>query len=341
MSWRGKAQVTSIYHRRSRHAPFLSRISRAWPKCLTLDTRRDIPPGPSAGYPAQNFLFGLCFFFCSWKNAEIVGVSEGLFPWGSFPLFQYEEVWRKHEGPKTLFSLFLGCQQEGRKPTKEARICSLPNPQYPWKKKWQTLKDASGFLATEERNKKEEQGDPTKKTRTRKSGVAPMTGAGARTRVQLLLRSWCLWGPSCLVAHVCGDPLSRDTCRVRGRALYGPIPVKTETFRERWALLVHTNFGGNSYGPIIGPYVFLGKQEGTNGPESSSKVSPIHWYWSMHGSSQCRATRVAADFLRILEFSRCSSSIALQPPKRPCLACRPWTATRQAASEKVSRYRGV
>ena len=61
---------------------------------------------------------------------------------------------------------------------------------------------------------------------------------------------------------------------LQGRALYGPIPVKTETFRELWAPLVHTNFGGNSYGPIIGPYLFLGKFVWTNGPESSSKVSP-------------------------------------------------------------------
>ena len=58
------------------------------------------------------------------------------------------------------------------------------------------------------------------------------------------------------------------------RALYGPMPVKTETFSELWAPLVHTNFGGNSYGPIIGPYLFLGKFVWTNGPESSSKVSP-------------------------------------------------------------------
>ena len=58
------------------------------------------------------------------------------------------------------------------------------------------------------------------------------------------------------------------------RALYGPIPVKTETFREHRAPLAHTNFGGNSYGPIIGPYLFLGKFVWTNGPESSSKVSP-------------------------------------------------------------------
>ena len=38
------------------------------------------------------------------------------------------------------------------------------------------------------------------------------------------------------------------------RALYGPMPVKTETFVEELSgPLVHTNFGGNSYGPIIGP----------------------------------------------------------------------------------------
>ena len=58
----------------------------------------------------------------------------------------------------------------------------------------------------------------------------------------------------------------------------------------------------------------------------------------------CRATRVAADFLRILGFFRRSSSIALHPPTRRCRTCRPWTArsvARQAASEKVSRYRGV
>ena len=45
----------------------------------------------------------------------------------------------------------------------------------------------------------------------------------------------------------------------QGRALYGTIPVKTETFRELWAPLVHTSFGGNSYGPIIGPHLVLGK----------------------------------------------------------------------------------
>ena len=60
----------------------------------------------------------------------------------------------------------------------------------------------------------------------------------------------------------------------QGRALYGPIPVKTKTFGELSGPLVHTNFGGNSYGPIIGPYLFLGKFVWTNGPESSSKVSP-------------------------------------------------------------------
>ena len=43
---------------------------------------------------------------------------------------------------------------------------------------------------------------------------------------------------------------------------------------ENFEPLIHTNFKGNSYGPIIGPYLLLGKFVWTNGPESSSKVSP-------------------------------------------------------------------
>ena len=55
----------------------------------------------------------------------------------------------------------------------------------------------------------------------------------------------------------------------------------------------------------------------------------------------CRATRVAADFLRILRFFRCSRGVALHPPPPPkklCRTCRPSTArgvARQAASEKI------
>ena len=45
-----------------------------------------------------------------------------------------------------------------------------------------------------------------------------------------------------------------------GLALYGPIPVKTETFRKTFR--------------TIGPCLFLGKFVWTNGPESSSEVSP-------------------------------------------------------------------
>ena len=44
---------------------------------------------------------------------------------------------------------------------------------------------------------------------------------------------------------------------LQGRALYGPIPVKTETFRELRAPLVHTSFGGNSYGPTIRPWMAI------------------------------------------------------------------------------------
>ena len=41
----------------------------------------------------------------------------------------------------------------------------------------------------------------------------------------------------------------------------------SENFECHWSIL-----RGNSYGPIIGPYLFLGKFVWTSGPESSSKV---------------------------------------------------------------------
>ena len=46
-----------------------------------------------------------------------------------------------------------------------------------------------------------------------------------------------------------GKHFGQNGCQ--GRALYGPIPVKTETFRELWAPLVHTFSWGNSYGPMV------------------------------------------------------------------------------------------
>ena len=58
----------------------------------------------------------------------------------------------------------------------------------------------------------------------------------------------------------------------------------------------------------------------------------------------CHATCIAADFLRILRFFRCSSSIALHPPEKALLHLSPLncqSVARQAASDKVSRYRGV
>ena len=59
----------------------------------------------------------------------------------------------------------------------------------------------------------------------------------------------------------------------------------SENFERHWSIpfpgeihmdqsLVHTFSWGNSYGPIIGPYLFLGKFVWTNGLESFSKVSP-------------------------------------------------------------------
>ena len=61
----------------------------------------------------------------------------------------------------------------------------------------------------------------------------------------------------------------------------------------------------------------------------------------------CRATRVAADFPQTpgvfqVCTQRCRATPA--PPKKPCRTCRPPTArgvAHQAASEKVSSYRGV
>ena len=52
---------------------------------------------------------------------------------------------------------------------------------------------------------------------------------------------------------------SMDQCRSR--------PELSEGFERHWSIPI-------SYGPIIGPYLFLGKFVWTNGPESSSKVSP-------------------------------------------------------------------
>ena len=55
--------------------------------------------------------------------------------------------------------------------------------------------------------------------------------------------------------------------------------------------LVHTNFGGNSYGPIIGPYLFLGKFTWTNGPESFLKFPPtlalVHGWFFPKSSQFC------------------------------------------------------
>ena len=113
----------------------------------------------------------------------------------------------------------------------------------------------------------------------------------------------------------------------QGRALYGPMPVKTETFRELWATLVLTNFRGNSCGPIIGPYLFLGKFVWTNGPESSSKVSP-QWHWSMDGSSQ----RVQSALASLNRERKISPKFAIVATSyRECQALRAQNA------EKVSK----
>ena len=56
---------------------------------------------------------------------------------------------------------------------------------------------------------------------------------------------------------------SMDQCRSR--------PKLSENFERHWSILI---LGENSYGPIIGPYLFLGKFVWTKSPESISKVSP-------------------------------------------------------------------
>ena len=64
-----------------------------------------------------------------------------------------------------------------------------------------------------------------------------------------------------------------DQCRSRLKL--------SENFERHWSI----PFWGNSYGPMIGPYLFLGKFVSTNGPESSSKVSPYTGI-GPYGSSQ-------------------------------------------------------
>ena len=49
----------------------------------------------------------------------------------------------------------------------------------------------------------------------------------------------------------CPTGCPRNPKKCQRRALYGPIPVKTETFRELWGPLVHTFSCGNSYGPMV------------------------------------------------------------------------------------------
>ena len=58
----------------------------------------------------------------------------------------------------------------------------------------------------------------------------------------------------------------------------------------------------------------------------------------------CRATRVAADFLDFIAFCRCSTGVALHPPKISVSHLPPPVSGGVAlkfGSEKVSRYTGV
>ena len=61
----------------------------------------------------------------------------------------------------------------------------------------------------------------------------------------------------------------------------------------------------------------------------------------------CRATRVAADFLDFIAFSRCSTGVRATPPKNSGVAPPPPCLSREVSHpeiwlpEKVSRYTGV
>ena len=68
------------------------------------------------------------------------------------------------------------------------------------------------------------------------------------------------------------------------RALYGPMPVQTRTFREIWEPWVHMKFTGKPVWTNCWVPCFHGEFVWINGPESSSKVSPPDWYWSTDGS---------------------------------------------------------
>ena len=60
------------------------------------------------------------------------------------------------------------------------------------------------------------------------------------------------------------------------RALHGPMPVQTRTFREIWEPLVHVDVKGNSYGP---------ETRMDKWPSKFSNSFPWDWRWSMDGSS--------------------------------------------------------
>ena len=69
--------------------------------------------------------------------------------------------------------------------------------------------------------------------------------------------------------------------------------------------MVHTNFGGNSYGPIISLFLFLGKIVWTNGPESSSKVYPYTGIGPWTALPSLGNKKCARTFLhRLLEHPR-------------------------------------
>ena len=103
-------------------------------------------------------------------------------------------------------------------------------------------------------------------------------GRGCNRKSKIAARQWgvnsCYEAFRCLAGPESTKNRNRNMPRVReehSMDQYRSRPKLSENFEGHWSIPFP---GENSYGPIIGPYLFLGKFIWTNGPESSSKVSP-------------------------------------------------------------------
>ena len=135
------------------------------------------------------------------------------------------------------------------------------------------------------------------------------------------------------VRNLCQEVWVKIPGRLQGRALYGPIPVKTETFRELWAPLVHT----------FSWWKFVW----TNGSESSSKVSPYtgigsrmalprDWVLAKIMSEQRFGKGIRR---RRFQFSESSGSLNGLTSSVKCLSeCLPFLSVRRCFSSLISAW---